>query len=252
VDAALAAVHEELAVGERALAEKEARASQLERVASHLSERVVTRERELRELRQELAELRAGGDEGARSVAALARQLVEIRAQARGQATRMRLRALRDAAEVSDRITELGRRPGEAGGRLIEALEETIRRIAEGAEAGWDADESSAAPQRAAAIANGRPGRAPDAEELFKGLVHVEVGPLSDFSQLVLFEDAARSIGATSEISIKRFSQGRATMAVQLREPVALLRELEDRCDLEFRVRDLRHDRVVLDVDEAQ
>ena len=65
----------------------------------------------------------------------------------------------------------------------------------------------------------------------------------------MLFEDAARSIGATSEISIKRFSEGRATMAVQLREPVALLRELEERCDLEFVIRDTRRDRVVLDVD---
>ena len=65
----------------------------------------------------------------------------------------------------------------------------------------------------------------------------------------MLFEDAARSIGATSEISIKRFSEGRAQMAVQLREPVALLRELEERCDLEFVVRDMRRDSVVLDVD---
>jgi hypothetical protein len=101
----------------------------------------------------------------------------------------------------------------------------------------------------AAAGANGRPDREPEAEDLFKGLVHVEVGPLRDFSQLVLFEDAARSIGATSEISIKRFSEGRATMAVHLREPVALLRELEERCDLEFVVRDMRKDRVILDVD---
>jgi hypothetical protein len=250
VDAALAAASEELAVGERALAAKEARVSQLERVANRLSERVVTRERELRELRHELAGVRAQEDEGARSLAALARQLEEIRAQARGQATRMRLRALRDAAEMSDRVAELARRPGDAGGRLIEALEETIRRIAEGEEAGWDADDTAVEP--AARIANGRPDRAPDDEELFKGLVHVEVGPLSDFSQLVLFEDAARSIGATSEISIKRFSQGRATMAVQLREPVALLRELEERCDLEFRVRDMRKDRVILDVDEGK
>jgi hypothetical protein len=100
----------------------------------------------------------------------------------------------------------------------------------------------------AAASANGRADREPEEKDLFDGLVHVEVGPLSDFSQLVLFEDAARSIGATSEISIKRFSEGRATMAVQLREPVALLRELEERCDLEFVVRDMRKDRVILDV----
>lgn len=224
--------------------------SDLEQVASRLSERVVARERELRELRDELVEIRARSDEGARALAALARQLEEIRTQARGQATRIRMRALRDAAELSVRVGELARRPGEAGGRLIEALEEAVRRLGDGADVEWDAGETSEEPRRAAiASANGRPEGAPAGEELFKGLVHVDVGPLSDFSQLVLFEDAARSIGATSEISIKRFSRGRATMAVQLREPVALLRELEERCDLEFTVRDQRQSRVILDVD---
>jgi hypothetical protein len=157
------------------------------------------------------------------------------------------MRALRDAAELSDRIAELASRPGEAGDKLLEALEQTVRRL-DGPDE-LDLDEPPPAPRGGVvAGANGHDAEAPAPEELFQGLVQVEVGPLSDFSQLVLFEDAARSIGATSEISIKRFSQGRATMAVQLREPVALLRELEERCDLEFRVRDTRRDRVVLDV----
>jgi hypothetical protein len=125
-------------------------------------------------------------------------------------------------------------------------MEEMARTLADGGEAELLAEEEAA---RAGAGANGRPDEGADPADLFKGLVHVEVGPLRDFSQLVLFEDAARSIGATSEISIKRFSEGRATMAVQLREPVALLRELEERCDLEFVVRDMRKDRVILDVD---
>lgn len=206
------------------------------------------RERELREAREELAEARERAGEDTRALVALAGQLEEIRSQARGQATRIRMRALRDAAELSDRIAEFAREPGDAGGRLLEALEETVRRLGNGSEE-LDLDEPPMA-SRGAVIAgsNGHDAEAPDPGELFQGLVQVEVGPLSDFSQLVLFEDAARSIGATSEISIKRFSQGRATMAVQLREPVALLRELEERCDLEFRVRDKRGDRVVLDV----
>jgi hypothetical protein len=86
--------------------------------------------------------------------------------------------------------------------------------------------------------------------ELFEGPVEVEIGPLSDFSQLVGFEDAAGGISATSEISVTRFAKGRATLAMRLREPVALLRELEERAPFEFRVRDLRSDRLVLDVDE--
>ena len=52
-----------------------------------------------------------------------------MRRQARGQATRIRLRALREAAELTERIGELGRHPGEARDGLIESLQEAIRRV---------------------------------------------------------------------------------------------------------------------------
>ncbi len=84
--------------------------------------------------------------------------------------------------------------------------------------------------------------------ELFNGLIEVEIGPLSDYSQLVGFEDAAKSIGATADISVTRFSEGRATLELSLAEPVALLRELEERCDIDFVIRDMRADRLILDV----
>ena len=80
----------------------------------------------------------------------------------------------------------------------------------------------------------------------------MEIGPLGDFSQLVGFEDAAGQIGATSEISVERFSEGRATLSMRLDEPVALLRELEERSPLEFRVRHTAGDRLILDVDEDE
>ena len=85
----------------------------------------------------------------------------------------------------------------------------------------------------------------------FEGTVHVDVGPLRDFSARRV-EDAAESIDGTSKISIKRFSRGRATLSMELSEPVELLRELEERCDLEFKVRSHRDDSVILDVDEEQ
>ncbi len=85
--------------------------------------------------------------------------------------------------------------------------------------------------------------------DVFDGLIEVEVGPLSDFDQLASFEDAANGIGAAEEISVKRFTRGRATLEMQLSEPVALLVELEERAPFEFTVRDTRNDRVVLDVD---
>jgi hypothetical protein len=92
-------------------------------------------------------------------------------------------------------------------------------------------------------------GEAADERDVFDGLIEVEVGPLSDFDQLASFEDAANGIGAAEEISVKRFTQGRATLEMHLSEPVALLSELEDRAPFEFTVRDTRSDRVVLDVD---
>jgi hypothetical protein len=167
-------------------------------------------------------------------------ELEQVRCQARGQATRIRLKALREAAELSERIGELTHRPAAMRERLLEAIAEAIARI------GGEDEESS----EAVAEGNGHGER--DPAELFAGMVEVEIGPLSDFSQLVGFEDAAKSIAATSAISVRQFAGGRATLEVSLKEPVALLRELEERCDLEFRVRDMRSDRLVLDVGGEQ
>jgi hypothetical protein len=213
---------------------------ELDRVATRLSERVVERERELADVRAELARTRAESTDGLQALATLSSEIEVVRRQARGQATRIRLRALRDAAELAERLAEIARRPGEARERMLESLQEAIARIG----ADYDEDELIAA----AAPTNGRTPRTP--AELFEGLVEVEVGPLSDFSKLVGFEDAACGIAATSEISVKRFTRGRATLEMHLAEPVELLRELEERAPFEFRVRDQRADRLVLDVDE--
>jgi hypothetical protein len=171
---------------------------------------------------------------------ALMGELEEVRRTARGQATRIRLRALRDAAEMADRISELAKRPSEMREKLLDGLNEAIGRI------GGDEAQGDAVDPGALAAANGHVERA--AADVFEGLIEVEIGPLADFAQLVGFEDAARSIDATAEISVRRFSEGRATLAMELREPVELLRELEARSDLEFVVRDMRQDRLVLDV----
>lgn len=197
-----------MAATELALSSCRAKVEELEKVAGRLSETVVQRNRELRALREELTEVSESNEQGMQLILAVGRQLEEIRRAACGQATQIRLRALRDAAELVERAGEAAGEPDGEGDRS----------------------------------ANG----------VFKGTVHVDVGPLNDFSQLVALEDAAGSIGATSEISIKRFSRGRATLAMQLSEPVELLQELEERCDLEFKVRSLRDDSVILDVDEEE
>lgn len=225
------------------LVTRQARIDDLERLATQLCERVAEREHALRELRFELARVREDSDAGMRALAALADDLEAVRRQARGQATRIRLRALRDAAELSERIGELTKRPSEVRDRMFESLHETIRRI--GRE-----EEDFGQLHEVPASSNGS-GHAEPAE-LFEGLIEVEIGPLADFSQLVGFEDAAGAIGATSEISVKRFTRRRATLEMKLAEPVALLRELEERAPFDFQVRDTRSDRVVLDVDEDQ
>ena len=237
MDRAIAARDEALARRDEALARETERAEGLEEVSRRLAERVVERERTLARARDELAGERERSAEAVRAIAALADDLEAMRRMARGQATRIRVTALRQAAEVNKRVAAIGDQPNE---RLVTALAGAVDRL------GAEADEELEAE------ADGY-GRIARPEDLFDGIVEVEIGPLADFSQLVGFEDAARSIAATSELSITRFSEGRATLAVNLKEPVELLRELEQRCDLEFRVRDRREDRLVLDVgDEDQ
>ena len=74
------------------------------------------------------------------------------------------------------------------------------------------------------------------------------MGPLSDFSQLVGFEDAAGGISATSRDFGEAVRRGRATLEMRLDQPVELLRELEERAPFEFKVRGRRFDRLVLEV----
>jgi hypothetical protein len=184
-----------------------------------LSAMVIEREREIRGLHERLHEANERYDRNVASLEAVSARLGEIQAQARGQATRIRMKALREAVEVGRRAHELS----EASG-------------VEGAEVG--------------PAGNGQNGHAEPASDLFEGLVKVEIGPLDDFSQLVGFEDAAGQIAATSEISVERFSEGRATLSMRLTEPVELLRELERRSPLDFNVRRTADDNVVLDLDE--
>lgn len=189
-----------------------------------LSGMFLGRERELESLREALAEANGRHDRSLRALGTVAMRVEEIHAQARGQATRIRMKALGDAVEISRRVKEIADR--------IE--------IEPQASNGGDP----------AAARGGRPRSAP---ELFEGMIEVEIGPLGDFSQLVGFEDAAGRIGATSEISVRKFSEGRATLSMRLDEPVELLRELEERSPMEFRVRRTDTDRVVLDLgDEAE
>ena len=222
-DAALAEASAALELNEGELHQHRARVAQLEVVCDRLSSEVVAERGELDRLRAELAVERARVE-----------RFEQIGTQARTQATRIRMRALRDAVDLAARLEQLEQAPAHTRSRLLDSVREAIQRL--GAEG--DPARSSANGHRGAEA------------EIFEGMVEVEVGPLEDFSQLVGFEDAAGAIGATSEISVRRFARGRATLEMRLDEPVELLRELEQRSPFEFRVRDRRFDRLVLDVED--
>jgi DNA repair exonuclease SbcCD ATPase subunit len=189
--------------------------AELEAETTALSGMVIDREREIRVLDQRLREANECHDRSIASLEAITARLEEVEAQARGQATRIRMKALREAVEVS---------------KKVKALTEVEPALG---------DES-----------NGN-GSAPAADGLYEGEVKLEIGPLDDFSQLVGFEDAVGQIGA-SEISVERFSEGRATFSMQLDEPVDLLHELEELSALDFKVRRAAPDNLVLDIDEDQ
>jgi uncharacterized coiled-coil protein SlyX len=191
-----------------------------------LSGMVIEREREIRALGERLREAQECHERSIASLDAVTARLEEMQSQARGQATRIRMKALSEAVEVS---------------RRVEALKE--------ATAGGDAGDG-AGDDVVATNGNGNGnGLAKDFDGLFEGQIKLEVGPLGDFSQLVGFEDAVGRLGA-SEILVERFSEGRATFSMRLDEPVELLRELEDLSALDFKVRHTAPDNLILDVDD--
>jgi hypothetical protein len=182
--------------------------AEMEAELSSLSGMVIEREREIRGLSERLREADERHDRSIASLETVSGRLEEIQSQARGQATRIRMKALREAVEVGRKVQELN-----------------------------EAQAPSAEAQP------------PDFNGVFEGLVKLEIGPLGDFSQLVGFEDAVGQVGA-SDISVERFSEGRATLSMRLDQPVELLRELEELSALDFKVRHTAPDNLILDVDE--
>lgn len=82
----------------------------------------------------------------------------------------------------------------------------------------------------------------------FEGVMHLDVGPLNDFSTLAGIEDAISGIEGVEGVAIKRFSAGRATLAVRLGTAVELLSELGRATALELTVRKASKSHLVLDV----
>jgi uncharacterized coiled-coil protein SlyX len=199
--------------------------AELEGETTALSGMVLEREREIRVLGERLREANEFHERNIAALDAITARLEEVEAQARGQATRIRMKALREAVEVSKKV------------QALTEMEPALQ-----AETGQTETETEAEAE-AKAEAEG------EAEGLYEGRVKLEIGPLGDFSQLVGFEDAVGQIGA-SEIKVDRFSEGRATFSMRLDEPTDLLSELEELSELDFKVRHNAPDNLILDVDE--
>jgi hypothetical protein len=209
---------------EAAIEARDARLARLEREAQRLAERVVERERRLQEaIRRPMA---SAADSHRVALSRALSSIEEIYGQARRQATRIRMKALDDAVQISDRVTELTKLRDDLTARVTELADVAKMRLGIEVQAAADG--------------------------VFAGEVEIEVGPLSDFAQLAGFEDAAAGVRGASEIKVKRFSEGRATVSMNLADPVELLRELEEHAPFEFVVRDMRRGGIVLDVDEPE
>jgi hypothetical protein len=215
VEEAISTQQTRIRVLEHDLGRQRARAAEYEEESASLSGMVIEREREIRALTLRLQEANECHDRSIASLDAVTARLEELQEQARGQATRIRMKALREAVEVSAKVQSLNEAQVEASEPAAEPIE------------------------------------VPDFDGLYEGQVKLEIGPLGDFSQLVGFEDAVGQIGA-SEISVERFSEGRATLRMNLEEPTDLLRELEELSRLDFKVRHTAPDNLILDLDEDQ
>ena len=251
---------------------QEGRAGHLQETLEHTRRTCIERERRASYLEAELAHIRRQAASQIRGLALLGIELDELVVAARGQATRIRLEALREAARLSERIRALDEASPATADSLTAAIERAIERVAleDGGERaeGEDADATAGADAagdepvmvdrrtgelaelEAALLPPAPNGAEPAPDDEGERTLSVDIGPFSDFSQLVSFEDAANAIEATGEISIRRFSEGRASIDISVREPIDLLGELERRFDLDFSVRSRRSDELILDLGE--
>jgi transposase-like protein len=190
----------------------------------------------IEELERELAELRAEGGPGRGAIEAVGHQIEEVQAQARSQATRIRMKALKEAAEIGERVAQLAKRAGLDPGMLLEFRRETRA-----------FEERLQAP----ATPNAVDAAEDSGEALFQGKVEIDVGPFADFAQLTRFEDAIERLHGVEEVRMERFSQSRATLAVRLSGELDLPAELGPVAPFAFRVREVSVGRLALDVGEG-
>jgi hypothetical protein len=187
----------------------------------------------LTSVRKQLRDAEERHDRSLEKLEVIIQRVDEMQAAARGHATRIRMKALREAIEVSERANSLTQRMdfaghGDLGGAPATVPEEPL---------GQETEEIS--------------GQAAEEIPLQEGQVEVEVGPLSDFSQLLAFQEAAEGLPEVDGVRLERFSDGCATLIVSLREPTDLAAALQEAAPLALQQRTSSAGSVAFDVPAA-
>ena len=115
VDAAIAIRDSRVAEWEKAVAERDGRLQAVDAELNCLSGMVLERERESATLRDQLREAEDRHERSLEKLEVIIQRVEELQAAARGHATRIRMKALREAVEVSERAQSLTQRMDFAG-----------------------------------------------------------------------------------------------------------------------------------------
>jgi len=229
VDTAITARDLRIAEWEKAVAERDSRLREVDAEMVCLSRMVLEREHESSLLREQLQSAEERHERSLDQLELIVGRVEELQAAARGQATRIRMKALREAVEVSERANSLTQRMDFAGHGGSD--------VDDGQEIETGADPASAAAESEI--------------PLQEGIVEVEVGPLSDFSQLLAFQEAAEGLAVVEGVRLERFSEGCATLMVSLAEPTDLAAALQEAAPLALQQRSATQGSVAFDVPAA-
>jgi hypothetical protein len=138
--------------------------------------------------------------------------------------------------------------------RVVESAHDRIAEI--GARTRALLEQSLAAPQAPTLAPGPRRRRAfvpePPEQRVYDGAVTVEAGPFADVIQLNEFEDALAAVPGVADVYIRTFERYYAHFEVSVREPTALIAELQARIADALRIVDAGDDDLRLEIVRAR
>jgi hypothetical protein len=149
------------------------------------------------------------------------RRLVVAEGRIAGEEARLE-RARRvelDAAETVLTLQRQHENEARVARERIAAAEAELARQREAADARRQIPERRIDPPRAT----------PPAQEVFGPAIELDAGPFGDLASLTRFEQSLHALPGVSEVYIRGFAAGRATIDLALHAPSPLLQEMTDR-----------------------